>query len=143
MHQNTVINLRRLHTPLHQTLSVGSSANFANPSDQCGLYNLKTFDVDVSSGCMFSCAFCNLLSVGVSTTQILYEIVCLNVLNWRKMLQFLYILYWWFCLFLTAFKKYVHHCFIFVTNTTEDKCYLETFFFNHQFPEMCFYGLTQ
>lgn len=43
------------------------------------------------------------------------------LLNWRKTFFSLYIIsvVW---IFLKTFKKYVYHCFIFVTNTTEDIC---------------------
>lgn len=82
--------------------------------------------------------------VGASTTQILYETVCLNVLNWRKIciFFFLYIMYWW-CLvffFKQLLKSMYIIVFIFVTNTTDYK-FVFCVPIHPQFPELCNYGL--
>ncbi len=46
-----------------------------------------------------------------------------------------------FLYFLMAFKKYVYHCFIFVTNTTEDRLVFSTCLCVPVHPQFCMHGL--
>lgn len=96
---------------------------------------------------VFSCAFCNRrLTVGVLVrVQHKYCMKSSECVELEEDFLFSCIL----CIgdilyFLTAFKKYVYHCFIFVTNTTGDKLFFSTCFcvpIHPQFPELCNYGL--